>query len=47
MRILDLGCGWGSLSLWLAEQYANAQITAVSNSHRQRGWIEAEQTAAT
>lgn len=42
MRILDLGCGWGSLSLWLAEQYPLAQITGVSNSHGQREWIEAE-----
>lgn len=42
MRILDLGCGWGSLSLWLAERYPNAQITGVSNSHGQREWIEAQ-----
>ncbi len=42
MRILDLGCGWGSLSLWLAEQYPNAAITGVSNSHGQREWIEAQ-----
>jgi cyclopropane-fatty-acyl-phospholipid synthase len=45
MRILDLGCGWGSLSLWLAERYPAAQITGVSNSHRQREWIEAERDA--
>jgi cyclopropane-fatty-acyl-phospholipid synthase len=42
MRILDLGCGWGSLSLWLAEAYPGAQITGVSNSASQRAWIEAE-----
>ena len=42
MRILDLGCGWGSLSLWLAEQYPAASIVGVSNSHGQREWIEAE-----
>ena len=42
MRILDLGCGWGSLSLWLAEQYPAARITGVSNSTRQRAWIESE-----
>lgn len=42
MRILELGCGWGSLTLWLGEQYPNASITAVSNSHGQRGYIEAE-----
>ncbi len=38
--ILELGCGWGSLSLWLAEQYPNATITAVSNSAVQRAHIE-------
>jgi cyclopropane-fatty-acyl-phospholipid synthase len=42
MRILDLGCGWGSLSLWLAEHYPAARITGVSNSSRQRAWIESE-----
>ncbi len=31
--ILELGCGWGSLSLWMARQFPHAQITAVSNSH--------------
>jgi cyclopropane-fatty-acyl-phospholipid synthase len=41
MRILDLGCGWGSLSLWLAERYPHALITGVSNSAPQREWIEA------
>jgi cyclopropane-fatty-acyl-phospholipid synthase len=41
-RILELGCGWGSLSLWLAERYRNAQIMAVSNSHSQRAFIEAQ-----
>jgi cyclopropane-fatty-acyl-phospholipid synthase len=40
MRILDLGCGWGSLTLWLAERYPRATITAVSNSRTQREWIE-------
>jgi len=39
--MLELGCGWGSLSLWLARQFPNSQITAVSNSHRQREYIEA------
>ena len=32
MEILELGCGWGSLTLWMAEQYPHARITAVSNS---------------
>ena len=40
MRILDLGCGWGSLSLYLAERFPNCRIVAVSNSHGQRGFIE-------
>ena len=40
MTILDLGCGWGSLSLWLAERYPSAQILAVSNSKPQREFIE-------
>jgi cyclopropane-fatty-acyl-phospholipid synthase len=40
MRILDLGCGWGSLSLWLAEKYPRSQIVGLSNSHGQREFIE-------
>ncbi len=39
-RILELGCGWGSLSLWMAEHYPDAKITAVSNSTGQRRFIE-------
>ena len=38
-RILELGCGWGSLTLWMAEHYPLAQITAVSNSADQRTFI--------
>lgn len=41
-RVLELGCGWGSLSLWMAERYPASRITAVSNSHSQRAHIEAE-----
>lgn len=41
MDILELGCGWGSLTLWMAEHYPKARITAVSNSHSQRRFIEA------
>ena len=41
MRILELGCGWGSLTLWMAQRYPNASITAVSNSRPQREFIEA------
>jgi cyclopropane-fatty-acyl-phospholipid synthase len=44
-RVLELGCGWGSLSLWMAERYPNSTITAVSNSHGQRGHIEAQARA--
>jgi len=40
--ILELGCGWGSLSLWMAERYSQSRITAVSNSTSQRRHIEAE-----
>lgn len=39
-RILELGCGWGSFSLWMAEHFPNAQITVVSNSNTQREHIE-------
>ena len=40
--ILELGCGWGSLTLWMAERYPAARITAVSNSRPQREYIEAQ-----
>jgi len=39
MNILDLGCGWGSVSLFLAERFPNAKITGVSNSKTQRAYI--------
>jgi cyclopropane-fatty-acyl-phospholipid synthase len=41
MDILELGCGWGSLSLWMAERYPRSRIVGVSNSHEQRRFIEA------
>ena len=41
-EILELGCGWGSLTLWMARHYPNARITAVSNSAPQRAFIEAQ-----
>jgi cyclopropane-fatty-acyl-phospholipid synthase len=44
-RILELGCGWGSLSLWMSANYPRARITAVSNSNTQRLHIE-QQAAA-
>jgi cyclopropane-fatty-acyl-phospholipid synthase len=37
--VLELGCGWGSLTLWMAEQYPGARIVAVSNSTSQRAFI--------
>lgn len=40
--ILELGCGWGSLTLWMAERFPHARITAVSNSHSQRTHILAQ-----
>ncbi|MCG6892745.1 MAG: cyclopropane-fatty-acyl-phospholipid synthase family protein [Desulfobacteraceae bacterium] len=40
--ILELGCGWGSLSLWMAERLPSSSITAVSNSASQRRFIEKE-----
>ena len=39
-RILELGCGWGSLSLWMAEHYPKAEITVVSNSASQKAYID-------
>lgn len=39
MRILELGCGWGSLTLWMAEHFPRAQIVGVSNSTSQREHI--------
>lgn len=41
-NILELGCGWGSLTLWMAEKYPAAQITGVSNSATQKAHIDAE-----
>jgi len=41
-RILELGCGWGSLTLWMAERYPGSRITAVSNSSSQKAHIDAE-----
>jgi cyclopropane-fatty-acyl-phospholipid synthase len=41
MSILELGCGWGSLSLFMAAKYPNAKITGVSNSRTQKEYIDA------
>ncbi len=40
MNVLDLGCGWGSLSLWIAERYPNCKITSLSNSTSQAAYIK-------
>jgi cyclopropane-fatty-acyl-phospholipid synthase len=42
LSILELGCGWGSLTLWLAEKYPLARITGVSHSRTQREHILGE-----
>jgi cyclopropane-fatty-acyl-phospholipid synthase len=41
-EILELGCGWGSLSLWMAEHYPLSRITGVSNSRTQKVYIDGE-----
>ena len=43
--VLELGCGWGSLSLWMADHYRASHITAVSNSQSQRRYIERQAEA--
>ena len=40
-QILELGCGWGSLTLWMAEHFPRARITAVSNARTQKQFIDA------
>ena len=42
MKVLDLGCGWGSLTLWVAEHFPSASVTSVSNSRSQQQFILAE-----
>lgn len=44
-HILELGCGWGSLTLWMASHYPQAQITGVSNSASQRKYIMSQAKA--
>ena len=39
--VLELGCGWGSLTLWMAEHFPASRITAVSNSRTQKQFIDA------
>lgn len=45
MQILELGCGWGSLSLWTAERFPRSMVTAVSNSASQRRFIQSRAAA--
>ena len=40
--VLELGCGWGSLTLWIAEHFPKSRITGVSNSATQKIYIESE-----
>jgi len=42
LDILELGCGWGSLTLWMAEHFPRSRIAAVSNSSSQKEFIETE-----
>ncbi|MCA9263910.1 MAG: class I SAM-dependent methyltransferase [Planctomycetales bacterium] len=42
MSVLDLGCGWGSLSLWIAHRFPNCLVHAMSNSRTQKAYIEAQ-----
>jgi cyclopropane-fatty-acyl-phospholipid synthase len=44
-NILELGCGWGSLSLYMARHFPSSQITAVSNSHSQKSFIDSQASA--
>jgi cyclopropane-fatty-acyl-phospholipid synthase len=39
-KILELGCGWGSLSLFMAEKFPNSLISSVSNSKSQKTFID-------
>jgi cyclopropane-fatty-acyl-phospholipid synthase len=41
-QVLELGCGWGSLSLWMAQRYPGSRIVSLSNSNSQREHIEAQ-----
>lgn len=40
MEVLELGCGWGSLCLWMAEHYPRCRITAISNSRTQKVYVD-------
>lgn len=42
LRIMDMGCGWGSVSLWFAEHFPKSEIRGISNSNSQREYIMAQ-----
>ncbi len=39
MDVLDLGCGWGSLTLWIAERFPKCRVTALAVTERQRDFV--------
>lgn len=41
-NVLDVGCGWGSLSMYIAEKFPNSKVTGVSNSETQKAFIREE-----
>lgn len=45
LRVLDMGCGWGSATLFIASRLPQVQMVAVSNSHSQRAYIEGQARA--
>ena len=45
MRVMDLGCGWGSAALYIAARFPNCRVTGVSNSNSQREFIMGEAKA--
>ena len=40
--VLDLGCGWGALTLWAAARFPHSRITAITSSHAQRDFVADE-----
>jgi len=38
--VLDVGCGWGSLALYIAKKYTNCRVTGICNSTTQKAYIE-------
>lgn len=38
--VLDVGCGWGSLSIYIAKKYSNCKVTGICNSVTQKAHIE-------